>query len=132
MFKGTIIQIIGVVVDVHFGDKLPNLYTAVETKMPDEKNLVLEVQQHLGSNNVRAIAMSTTDGLERGQEIISHNEPISVPVGPETLGRMFNVVGETIDGLGPVKAKKKYPIHRKAPEFVKQSTKSEVLETGGF
>jgi len=130
MLKGTITQIIGVVVDIHFPEELPNLYTAAETKLTDGTTLVFEVQQHLGSNNVRAIAMSTTDGLERGQEIISHNEPISVPVGPETLGRMFNVVGETIDGLGPVKAKKKYPIHRKAPEFVKQSTKSEVLETG--
>ncbi len=130
MFKGTITQIIGVVVDINFPDKLPDLYTAAETKMPNGSNLVLEVQQHLGGNNVRAVAMSTTDGLERGQEVISHNEPISVPVGPETLGRMFNVVGETIDGLGEVKHKKKYPIHRLAPEFTKQSTKSEVLETG--
>ncbi len=130
MLKGTITKIIGVVVDVHFPEKLPNLYTAVETKMPSGNNLVLEVQQHLGGNNVRAVAMSTTDGLERGQEVISHNEPISVPVGPGTLGRMFNVVGETIDGLGEVKHEKKYPIHRPAPEFTKQSTKSEVLETG--
>ncbi len=130
MLKGTITQIIGVVVDVHFPEKLPDLYSSAETKMPDSTRLVLEVQQHLGSNNVRTIAMSTTDGLERGQEVTSNNEPISVPVGPETLGRMFNVVGDTIDNLGDAKSKKKYPIHRKAPEFVKQSTKSEVLETG--
>src|SRR3989338_4719624 len=130
MLKGTITQIIGVVVDVNFADKLPDLYTAAETKMPSGDRLVLEVQQHLGSNNVRTVAMSTTDGLERGQEVTSDNKPISVPVGPETLGRMFNVVGESIDGLGDVKSKKTYPIHRKAPEFVKQSTKSEVLETG--
>ncbi|MSU75281.1 MAG: F0F1 ATP synthase subunit beta [Candidatus Magasanikbacteria bacterium] len=130
MLKGSITQIIGVVIDVHFPEKLPDLYTAAETKLPDGNKLMLEVQQHLGNNTVRAVAMSTTDGLERGQEVTSHNEPISVPVGPETLGRMFNVVGETIDNLGEVKTKKKYPIHRPAPDFVKQSTKSEVLETG--
>ena len=130
MIKGTISQIIGVVVDVNFPEQLPDLYTAAETKLPSGGNLVLEVQQHLGNNNVRAIAMSTTDGLQRGQEVTSNNEPINVPVGPETLGRMFNVTGEVIDGLGAVKTKKKYSIHRAAPEFTKQSTKSEVLETG--
>ncbi len=128
--KGSITQIIGVVVDIHFPETLPDLFTAAETTMPNGEKLVLEIQQHTGGNNVRAVAMSTTDGLERGQEIVSNNEPISVPVGPETLGRMFNVVGNSIDGLGEVKTKKKYPIHRKAPDFVKQSTKSEVLETG--
>ncbi len=130
MLRGTISQIIGVVVDVNFPEQLPDLYTAAETKLPNGGSLVLEVQQHLGNNNVRAIAMSTTDGLERGQEVTSTNEPINVPVGPETLGRMFNVTGEVIDGLGAVKTKKKYSIHRTAPEFTKQSTKSEVLETG--
>lgn len=130
MLKGTISQIVGVVVDVDFKDTLPDLYTAAETKMPDGAKLVLEVQQHLGGNSVRTIAMSTTDGLKRGQEVIALNEPISVPVGPETLGRMFNVVGEEIDNLGPAKAKKRYSIHRPAPVFTKQSTKSEVLETG--
>lgn len=130
MLKGTIKQIIGVVVDMHFPEQLPDLYAAVETKLPDGQQLILEVQQHTGSSTVRAVAMSSTDGLERGQEVTSHNEPISVPVGPETLGRMFNVIGETIDNLGPVKTKKKYPIHRTAPDFDKQSTKSEVLETG--
>lgn len=130
MLKGSITQIIGVVVDVNFPDELPNLYSSAEIKLPDGNKLVLEVQQHLGSNNVRTIAMSTTDGLERGQEVISNNKPISVPVGPETLGRMFNVTGDPIDGLGNAKTKKTYPIHRPAPEFTKQTTKSEVLETG--
>lgn len=130
MIKGTITQIIGVVADINFPDQLPDLYTAAETKKPDGTKLVLEIQQHLGNNNVRAIAMSTTDGLTRGQEVTSNNEPISVPVGNVTLGRMFNVTGDTIDNLGDVKSAKKYPIHRAAPSFVKQSTKSEVLETG--
>ncbi len=130
MLKGTITQIIGVVVDVNFPDVLPNLYSSAETKMPNGDTLVLEVQQHLGDKNVRTIAMSTTDGLTRGQEVTSNNEPISVPVGPETLGRMFNVVGAPIDGKGDTKTKKRYPIHRPAPDFVKQSTKTEVLETG--
>lgn len=130
MLKGKITQIIGVVVDAHFDEKLPDLYTALETKLPNGERLVLEVQQHLGNGNLRSVAMSTTDGLERGQEITSNNEPISVPVGPETLGRMFNVVGDVIDNKEPVKTTKKYPIHRTAPNFTKQSTKSEVLETG--
>jgi F-type H+-transporting ATPase subunit beta len=130
MQNGTIIQIIGVVIDAHFEGELPALYTALEVKLPDGKKLVLEVQQHLGNNDVRAIAMSTTDGLFRGQEISATGASISVPVGPETLGRMFNVVGEPIDNKGAVKTKKLYPIHRAAPAFTKQSTKSEVLETG--
>ncbi len=130
MLKGTITQIIGVVVDAHFPEQLPDLYAAFETKTELGGRLVFEVQQHLGNNTVRAVAMSTTDGLVRGQEITSNNEPISVPVGRETLGRMFNVTGDVIDNLGEVKAKKRYPIHREAPSFVKQSTKSEVFETG--
>ncbi len=130
MNKGKISQIIGVVVDVEFKDKLPALYNSLETLMPNGDTLVLEVQQHLGAGAIRAIAMSTTDGLERGQEVTDMDEPISVPVGPETLGRMFNVIGKEIDGLGDAKAKKRYPIHREAPEFKKQSTKYEVLETG--
>jgi F-type H+/Na+-transporting ATPase subunit beta len=127
---GKITQVIGVVVDVEFGKQLPALYHALKTKMPNGETLILEVQQHLGANAVRAIAMSTTDGLERGQEIEDMGEPITVPVGPETLGRMYNVIGETIDGLGPSKTTKRYPIHREAPEFKKQSIKYEVLETG--
>ncbi|MDP1709553.1 MAG: F0F1 ATP synthase subunit beta, partial [Candidatus Komeilibacteria bacterium] len=130
MNKGTITQIIGVVVDVRFEDKLPNLYSALETKLPNGQKLVLEVEQHLGANMVRTVAMSTTDGLARGNEVFDSGSPITVPVGPETLGRMFNVTGEPIDGLGDPKTKKSYPIHRQAPEFTKQSTKSEVLETG--
>lgn len=130
MLKGTITQIIGVVVDAHFPEQLPDLFAAFETKTAKGGRLVFEVQQHLGNNTVRAIAMSTTDGLVRGQEITSDNKPISVPVGKETLGRMFNVTGDTIDNLGDVSTKNRYPIHRSAPSFVKQSTKSEVFETG--
>ncbi|MFA6105120.1 MAG: F0F1 ATP synthase subunit beta [Patescibacteria group bacterium] len=130
MIKGKITQIIGVVVDAHFEDKLPDLYTALQTKLPDGKILTLEVQQHLGNHDLRAVAMSTTDGLERGGEVTSDNKPISVPVGPETLGRMFNVIGEPIDGKGEPKTTKRYSIHRAAPSFTKQSTKSEVLESG--
>jgi len=130
MNKGTISQIIGVVADVHFPDELPEIFTALETKMPNGDKLILEVQQHLGANTVRTVAMSTTDGLQRGAEVIDTGEPISVPVGPETLGRMFNVTGEAIDGLGASKAKMKYPIHRAAPSFKQQSTKTEILETG--
>ncbi|MDD2655984.1 MAG: F0F1 ATP synthase subunit beta [Patescibacteria group bacterium] len=128
---GKISQIIGVVADVKFesGD-LPEIYNALEIKMPNGETLILEVQQHLGSGTVRAIAMSSTDGLKRGAEVTDTGAPISVPVGPETLGRMYNVVGETIDGKGESKTKKKYSIHRKAPSFKEQSTKSEVLETG--
>ncbi len=127
---GTISQIIGVVADVEFKENLPEIYSALETKMPNGESLVLEVQQHLGGNMVRTIAMSTTDGLERGAEVTDTGKPISVPVGPETLGRMYNVVGKSIDGKGDSKSKKIYPIHRPAPSFSEQSTESEVLETG--
>jgi F-type H+-transporting ATPase subunit beta len=128
--KGVVSQIIGVVVDVNFPDKLPEIYSALEVKMPNNEILILEVQQHLGNDVVRTIAMSTTDGLSRGTEAIDTGAPISVPVGPETLGRMYNVTGEPIDNKGESKTKKKYPIHRPAPSFKDQSTKSEVLETG--
>ena len=127
---GKIKQIIGVVVDVEFEKTLPALFNALETTMPNGTKLTLEVQQHIGSNVVRTVAMSTTDGLTRGQEITDTGSPIMVPVGESTLGRMFDVVGEPIDFKGVAKAKKKYPIHRPAPEFVSQSTKSEILETG--
>ena len=130
MNKGIITQIIGVVVDVSFPTELPNLYHALETKMSDGSTLVLEVQKHLGGNVVRSVAMSTTDGLERGQAVLDRGEPITVPVGELTLGRMFNVTGDPIDGLAAPKTKKKYPIHRPAPDFTKQSTKYEILETG--
>jgi len=130
MNKGIVSQIIGVVVDVKFSDNLPEIYNALEVKMPNGKILILEAEQHLGSGMVRTVAMSTTDGLERGAEVTDTGSPISVPVGPETLGRMYNVIGEPIDGLGESKNKKKYPIHRSAPSFKDQSTKSEILETG--
>ncbi len=128
--KGKVVQIIGVVIDVEFGKNLPAIYNALEIKMPNDDILVLETQQHLGEGVVRTISMGSTDGLQRGTEVLDTGAPISVPVGPETLGRMFDVVGNEIDGKAPANAKKKYPIHRKAPKFTEQSTKSEVLETG--
>lgn len=127
---GTISQIIGVVVDVAFGEKLPDIFSALTAKTEQDQTIVLEVQQHIGSNIVRTIAMGSTDGLARGQEVLDTGSPISVPVGPGTLGRMFNVVGETIDNKGEAKTEKLYSIHRAAPEFKQQSTKTEILETG--
>ncbi|MBI5654673.1 F0F1 ATP synthase subunit beta [Candidatus Uhrbacteria bacterium] len=129
MRHGKITQVIGPVVDVAFEGDPPAIYTGLEVDNRGEK-LVLEVEQHLGGGEVRTIAMSSTDGLQRGMKALDTEEPISVPVGRETLGRMFNVSGDAIDGLGAVKTKKKYPIHRKAPEFKEQSTKAEILETG--
>jgi F-type H+-transporting ATPase subunit beta len=136
--KGKVIQVIGPVVDVEFaGGKLPNLYNALRIEQDkDEKSdrpaikLTLEVALHLGENRVRAVAMSTTDGLTRGMEVIDTGEPITVPVGPENLGRILNVVGEPVDKLGPLTAKKKYPIHRPAPPLTEQETATEVFETG--
>jgi F-type H+/Na+-transporting ATPase subunit beta len=129
MNTGKISQIIGVVVDVHFPDSLPEIYNALEIKKGDSIT-VLEVQKHLGTNTVRTISMGTTDGLERGTDVTDTGAPISVPVGEVTLGRMFDVTGKEIDNKPPVKAKKKYSIHRKAPDFKSQSQKTEVLETG--
>ena len=129
---GTIKRIIGPVVDADFGDEnenLPEIYTALEV-MKDNKKIILEVEQHLGGGIVRAVAMDTTDGLSRGMEVINTGAPISVPVGSATLGRIFNVLGEAIDDGKPVLADKKLPIHRKAPEYVTQATKVEILETG--
>lgn len=130
MNKGTITQIIGVVVDVEFKEQLPALYSALETIMPGGQKLTLEVEHHLGGHAVRTIAMSTTDGLKRGAEVSDTGAPIMVPVGPDTLGRMFDVTGQPIDGKEAVKTKTRYPIHRSAPEFIEQSTQSEILETG--
>ena len=127
--KGKIKQVIGAVVDVHFEDKLPEIYTALEAKVKN-KRLVLETQQHIGFNVVRTIAMGSTDGLKRGDEIINTGAGISVPVGKETLGRILNVLGEPVDGGEPLKTKKRYEIHRNAPEFIDLSTKEEILETG--
>ena len=127
--KGKIKQILGAVVDVNFDKKLPEILNALSIKH-DNKDLILEVAQHLGENTVRTIAMDTTDGLVRGQEVIDTETPISVPVGPETLGRIMNVVGEPVDERGPVKTKNKSPIHKEAPKFIDQSTESEILVTG--
>jgi len=127
--QGTVKQVIGAVVDVYFEGVLPEIYTALEIDNHGKK-LVLETQQHLGGNLVRTVAMGTTDGLKRGDDVINTGDNITVPVGDETLGRIFNVLGEAVDGGQNVKTKTRYPIHRKAPEFVSQSTKTEVLETG--
>jgi len=128
--KGKIKQIIGPVVDVAFDEAhVPNIYNALVVENGDKK-LVLETEYHIGAGMVRAIAMDSTDGLARGMEVSDTGAPISVPVGTETLGRIFNVLGESIDGGKPVTAKQADPIHRRAPEFVEQATKVEILETG--
>lgn len=126
---GTIKRIIGPVVDVEFTEKVPDIYSALEV-MNGEKKVVLEVEQHIGGGVVRAVAMDSTDGLARGMEAIDTNAPISVPVGKATLGRIFNVLGDTIDDAGAPSTDLRSPIHRKAPEFVDQATKVEILETG--
>ena len=142
---GEITQIIGVVIDATFPpDQLPEIYNAIEIPLtpgaeermslgetpPADEVLVCEVQQHLGNDQVRAVAMSTTDGLRRGMKVIDTGQPIAVPVGPATLGRVFNVVGEPIDNAGPVAAAERRSIHRPAPSFEEQSTQVEMLETG--
>ena len=126
---GKIKQILGAVVDVSFENKLPQILDALVVKH-ENKDLILEVAQHLGENTVRTIAMDSTDGLVRGQDVTDTGSPISVPVGPETLGRILNVVGEPVDERGPMKTKLRAPIHKNAPEFVDQSTDTEVLVTG--
>ena len=133
--KGTIVQVIGAVIDADFSkaDKLPAIYNALEVTYElygKESTLVLEVQQHLGDGWVRAVAMSTSDGLKRGVDITDTGAPISVPVGPGVLGRIFNVTGDAVDERGPVPHDKKYPIHRPAPALVDQATSAEILETG--
>ena len=129
MSKGKITQIIGAVVDVKFDGELPEILSALECKNGDNR-LVLEVAQHLGESSVRTIAMDATEGLKRGDEVTATGAPIQVPVGPETLGRIINVIGEPIDEKGEVKTKEKWPIHRAAPEFSDQSTETEILVTG--
>ena len=126
---GKITQVIGAVVDVQFEDHLPAILNALETKNGGNR-LVLEVAQHLGENTVRTIAMDSTEGLTRGQTVTDTGNQISVPVGPATLGRILNVVGEPIDERGPVATDLRAPIHAKAPEFVDQSTESAILVTG--
>ncbi len=139
---GTVNQIIGPVVDVQFPEnKIPSIYNALivdrksyiaknDTRQTISDELVLEVQQHLGDGVVRAVAMDTTDGLQRGVKVSDTGAPISVPVGDEVLGRLFNILGKTVDNKGDIKAKKRLPIHRNAPSFEEQSTTSEVFETG--
>ena len=126
---GTITQITGAVVDVRFDADLPNILNALHVKA-DNRLIVLEVAQHLGESEVRTIAMDTTDGLVRGEKAVDTGSPIAMPVGPETLGRILNVIGEPVDERGPVGNKLTLPIHRSAPTFVEQSTEAQILVTG--
>ncbi len=135
MNEGKIVQIIGPVVDIDFsGGSLPAILNAIKIPRPTAngkaENLIVEVQQHLGDNVVRTVAMDSTDGLARGEKAIDTGAPIMVPVGPEALGRLISVIGEGIDELGPIKTEKQYPIHRPAPKFSDLSTKKELFETG--
>ncbi|MDA7926901.1 F0F1 ATP synthase subunit beta, partial [Verrucomicrobiales bacterium] len=133
--QGTIVQVIGPVIDADFSnaEKLPEIYNALEVNFDangESTKLTLEVQQHLGDGWVRAVAMSSTEGLKRGLAIADTGAPISVPVGEGVLGRIFNVTGDAVDERGPVNATKRYPIHRPAPTLVDQATSTEILETG--
>ncbi len=128
---GRVVQVLGGVVDVQFPrEDLPEIFEAVEVQREGDEPLVLEVEKHLGDNWVRCVAMDSTDGLQRGVPAVATGSPISVPVGPSTLGRVFNVLGQPIDEKGPVDSDIYYPIHRPAPEFSEQSTRVEVFETG--
>ena len=127
--KGHVRQVMGAVVDVQFAEHLPEILNALETDNQGNR-LVLEVAQHLGESTVRTIAMDSTEGLVRGQEVVDTGEPIAVPVGDETLGRIMNVVGEAVDEAGPIKTAEKRPIHAPAPSYVDQSTEAEILVTG--
>src|SRR6185295_12912401 len=128
---GRVIQITGPVVDIQFpAGQLPSIFNAVEIERPGQEPLTCEVQQHLGNNWVRAVAMTTTDGLARGATVRDTGAAISVPVGEVTLGRVFDVLGHAIDGKGPVSREHVLPIHRDPPEFDEQSTEVEVFETG--
>src|SRR5438552_16109401 len=130
-FTGKVVQVIGAVVDVEFPpNHLPDLLNAVEVTRSDGAKLILEVEQHLGNNWVRCVAMDSTDGLGRGATVADTGGPISVPVGEATLGRLFNVLGHAIDNVGEVKTELRSPIHRSPPSFVDQSTSVEVFETG--
>src|SRR5215831_7646440 len=135
MNKGKIVQVIGPVVDVEFSGPLPAIYNSltVEFDLPGgggKSKLTLEVQQHLGDNWVRTVAMSSTEGLKRGYEVVDTGGPISMPVGEGVLGRVFDVCGNAVDERGPVNVEKRYPIHRKPPKLVDQSTSPQVLATG--
>ena len=127
---GKVVQVIGTVVDVEFPqENLPEIYNALELNVDGEK-LVLEVEQHVGNNWARCLALGATEGVSRGLEVSDTGAPVSVPVGEASLGRIFNVLGDALDDLGDVKAKEKWPIHRPAPTFEQQSGSTEVLETG--
>ncbi|HEY5764682.1 MAG TPA: F0F1 ATP synthase subunit beta, partial [Candidatus Deferrimicrobiaceae bacterium] len=135
MNQGNIVQVIGPVVDVRFEPgRLPALYNAIRISNPSisdqEGNLVVEVAQHLGDNVVRCVAMDSTEGLVRGMDAVDTGGPITIPVGPETLGRIMNVIGDPVDEMGEIVTKKRYPIHRHPPSFEDQSTNVEILETG--
>ena len=131
LVKGKIVQVVGPIIDVEFANQhLPELLTALEIDLGNDKKLTVEVAQHIGDDVVRAVSMGPTEGLVRGMEVISTESPITVPVGRETLGRMFNVLGEPIDGMPPVTGAKRMSIHRNAPKFKDQSTKKEIFETG--
>ena len=129
---GEIVQIIGPVLDVRFpADQLPAIYDALEIiDEPNARTIIAEVAQHLGNDQIRAISMSATDGLRRGLPVRSTGAPITVPVGSKTQGRLFNVLGETIDNLGPVEVKERWPIHRDPPPFEEQGVVAEIFETG--
>src|SRR6478672_2542958 len=134
MKKGKIVQVIGPVVDIEFPDQVPAIYNAltVEFDVPGQGRTkqTLEVEQHLGDNWVRTVAMGSTEGLKRGYEVLDTGGPISMPVGDSVLGRVFNVVGEPVDERGPVTFEKRYPIHRPAPSLTDQSTNPQILTTG--
>jgi F-type H+-transporting ATPase subunit beta len=131
---GRVVQVIGPVVDVEFDQQVPAIYNAVRIQGAGEKDTVIdvvaEVEQHLGENRVRCVSMLPTDGMVRGMKAVDTGQPITVPVGPATLGRVLNVIGEPVDEMGAVKAPKRYPIHRAAPPFEDQSTRLEMFETG--
>jgi len=128
---GQIVQIIGAVVDVSFSEgELPEIYNAIHVKREDGSTLILEVEQHLGENTARCVAMDSTDGMVRGMKAVDAGEPITVPVGPETLSRMINVIGNPIDEKGALETKTRYPIHKPAPSIEEIDTSSEILETG--
>ena len=130
MGKGKVVQVIGTVVDVEFPpDQLPSLFNALELDVDGEK-LTLEVEQHIGNNWVRCLALGPTEGLARGVEAVDNEQPVMVPVGQETLGRLFNVTGDPLDNLGPVEPPEHWPIHRPAPSFEEQETTTEIMETG--
>ncbi len=129
--SGRVVQILGGVVDAEFPESnLPEIYDAIEIQRPGEAPVVVEVQNHLGGGQVRGVALDATEGLQRGMEVVNTGAPITVPVGAATLGRMFDVLGQAIDGLGPVNSETSYAIHRNAPAFEDQSTSVEVFETG--